>query len=357
MRRVPFLDLAARHAEAAAAVEARVLDVLRSGRWIGGPVVAEAEALAAAQLGRAAAVGVASGTDALMLALQALDVGPGDEVVVPALTFFATAGAVRAVGAEVVVADVGEDALLDEASAAAVCGPRTRAVIPVHLFGSVAARPALDVPVLDDAAQAVGAEPAPGVGALTALSAYPTKTWGAAGDGGFVAGDDPALLERVRALANHGAVEAHLHHPVGRHVGRASRLDAVGAAVLVGHHAVLAERVARRRALAARYDAGLPAPLRPLARTAGSAVQQYCVRVPAPARDAVRAGLAERGVETAVYYPRPLQRQPALAGCRAAPTPVADALCAELLALPIHDCGADAVDVVLDALHAAVTAC
>lgn len=345
---MPFVDLAARHAEAAPDVEARVLEVLRSGCCVGGPVVTEAEAVAARWLGARAAVGVASGTDALILALQALGIGPGDEVIVPALTFFATAGAVLATGAVPVVADVREDGLLDADAALAVAGPRTRAVIPVHLFGNRVDRPPLDVHVVDDAAQAIGTAPAPRVGRLAALSAYPTKTWGAAGDAGFVAGDDEELLARVRRLGHHGVGADGLHRLEAGHAGRASRLDAVQAAVLLGHATVLEARLARRRRLAARYDAGLPPGVRALPRQPGSAVQQYCVRV--GRRDAVRAALASRGVATAVYYSVPLARQPALAGSRAGPCPVAEALCAELLALPIHDCGEGEVDRVLAAL-------
>lgn len=351
--RIPFVDLAARHAEAAAAVEENVLAVLRSGRWSGGPMVADAETIAARWLGRRGAVGTASGTDALILALQALGVGPGHEVIVPALTFFATAGAVLAVGATVAVADVGEDGLLDRESAESLIGSRTRAIIPVHLFGNVVRIPANGLCVVDDAAQAIGSEPTPGFGDLTALSTYPTKTWGSAGDGGFVAGDDPELLDRVRRLGNHGVVTPHVHDRINGHGGRASRLDAVQAAVLVGHAAVLGDRIARRRALADRYDRDLPPGVCPLPRQPGSGVHQYCVR--ATERDAVLRGLEARGVGCAVYYPRPLHRQPALADCRAAPTPVADALCAELLALPIHDVDLRGVERVLEVLHDVVS--
>jgi len=147
--------------------------------------------------------------------------------------------------------------------------------------------------------------------------------------------DDPALLARVRLLGNHGGTGPHHHERVGPHVGRNSRLDAIQAAVLLGHAGAVPDRVARRRALAERYDRALPPGFRPLARSAGSPVHQYAVRV--ADRDAVRARLAERGIETAVYYPRPLQRQPALAGLARGDTPVADRLCAELLALPIHE--------------------
>jgi dTDP-4-amino-4,6-dideoxygalactose transaminase len=222
-------------------------------------------------------------------------------------------------------------------------------VIPVHLFGNRVAALGLDLLAVDDAAQAIGADPAPRIGVLAALSAYPTKTWGAAGDAGFVAGDDEELLARVRRLGNHGAIEPGVHAREGAHAGRASRLDAVQAAVLLGHADVLEARIARRRSLADRYDAGLPAGLRPLPRQPGSPVQQY--NVLSPERDRVKAALEARGIGTAVYYPVPLQRQPALAGCRSGPTPTADRLCATILALPIADCGPAEVDRVLEVLH------
>jgi dTDP-4-amino-4,6-dideoxygalactose transaminase len=349
--RVALVDLAGRHAAVAEAVERGVASVLRSGRWIGGPIVERAEEAAAAFLGRRGAVGVASGTDALMLALQALGIGAGDEVIVPALTFFATAGAVRATGADVVIADVREDGLLDEEAARRVIGPRTRAIVPVHLFGSVASRPNLDLVVVDDAAQALGATPAPSVGVLTAVSAYPTKTWGAAGDAGFVAGDDRELLDGVRALGNHAASAPHVHDLVAGHAGRASRLDAVQAAVLLAHAPLVQARVERRRAHAARYDDGLPPGIRALARTEGSAVLAYAILV--ERRAEVRAALDQAGIDSAVYYPRPLDRQPALASCRAGPTPTASWLCDRLLALPVHEGLMDGdVDRVLEVLWA-----
>ncbi|MFT4624067.1 MAG: dTDP-4-amino-4,6-dideoxygalactose transaminase [Myxococcota bacterium] len=328
---IRMVDLVARHSEVAEAVEAGVLDVLRSGRWVGGPVVAEAEALAAAWLGRREAVGVNSGTDALVLALQAVGVRPGHEVVVPALTFFATAGAVCAVGAVPVIVDVREDGCMDPDAARAACTSRTAAILPVHLYGTRATAPDLGVPVVDDAAQAIGASPPASIGALTAVSTYPTKTWGAAGDGGFVVGDD---VEAVRRLANHGIIGPSHHAMVNGVVGRNSRLDAVQAAVLLGHAPSLPARIARRRRLAARYDAQLPSTVRPLPRDEGSPVHQYVVRVADRAR--VQAALAERGIQTAVYYPRTLCDQPALAHAVRHATPVATALAREVLALPVH---------------------
>ena len=347
---IPFVDLARRHDQAAAEVESRVLAVLRSGQWMGGPVVAEAEATLAAWLGRSGSVGVASGTDALVLALQAAGVGPGDEVLVPALTFFATAGAVGSLGATPVVVDVAPDGLLDPRAAADAVGPQTRAVIPVHLFGNRAPAPDLDLVVIDDAAQAVGTVPAPSVGELTAVSAYPTKAWGAAGDAGFVVADDEARLDRVRRLANHGMGDPHHHHRVAGHLGRASRLDAMQAAVLLGHAPHLAARTARRRQLAQRYDAGLPDGIVPLPRQAGSSVSQYCVL--ATDRPRAVAALSAARIGHAIYYPRPLDQQPALQGFRHGPTPVATSLCRQLLALPI-DPGLSETDIdrVLEVLH------
>ena len=330
---IPFIDLAGRHARHAEDVERRVLEVLRSGRYVGGPVVAEAETLAARFLGRAGAVGVASGTDAVMLALQAVGVRPGDEVIVPALTFFATAGAVLAMRAVPVVADVTDDGLLDPEDAARALSPRTAAVVPVHLFGSRAPCPDLGVPVVDDACQAVGSDPACSHGVLSAVSTYPTKLWGAAGDGGFVVGDDRALLERVRALGNHGATGMHLHDAVvAGWVGRNSRLDALQAAVLVGRAETMGAVLAHRRSLIAAYDALLPAGVRPLRRSEGSPASPYVVRV--AHRDDVMARLEAAGIGVSIYYPRSLAAQPALGGARS--TPVADALSMELLALPLH---------------------
>lgn len=349
--RIPFVDLAARHAEVAAIVERRVIEVLRSGRWVGGPVVEEAERCAAAALDRRAASAVGSGTDALIFALQALGVERNDEVIVPALTFVATAGAVLALGAVPVIADVGEDALLDPSSAERLRGPKTRAIIPVHLFGNPAPLPSLDLPVIEDAAQAVGASFSGARGALCTLSTYPTKTWGSAGDGGFVAGDDDEILLRVKRLGNHGAVAPHLYERIGAWSGRNSRLDAVQAAVLVSHAERLRARVEDRRRRAHLYDEGLPPWARPVPRPEGSAVQLYCVRV--PQRDTLQQRLLQRGVETAIYYPRHLADQPLLQGCPRDQTPVADALCRELLALPIADITDAQVASVLEALEEA----
>lgn len=331
---IRMVDLQSRHQEVRSEVERSVREVLDSGGYIGGPRVEEAEKLCASWLGRAEAVGTNSGTDALLLALLALNIGPGDEVIVPALTFFATAGAVCASGATPVVVDVGEDALIDPAAVRAALSPRTAAVIPVHLFGSTCPAQPWDVPVIDDAAQAIGAQPSPSTGVLTAVSTYPTKTWGGAGDGGFVVGDDPALLTRVRRLGSHGQTEPHLHERVDRIVGRNSRLDALQAAILLAHAPRVADRVTQRQQWARAYDENLPLGLRPLPRSSGSAVQQYVVLC--EDRTAIQEALRGASIESAVYYPRPLNAQPALAGFPAHPTPVAERLSRCMLALPVH---------------------
>ncbi|MCA9568672.1 MAG: DegT/DnrJ/EryC1/StrS family aminotransferase [Myxococcales bacterium] len=331
MQPVRMVDLQGRHLQAADATEALILDVLRSGRWVGGPVVEEAERAATEVFGRGHAVGVASGTDALALALQVVGIGPGARVAVPALTFFATAGAVCAIGAVPVLVDVDERCLLDADALRAI--PRPDAVVPVHLFGNACHARLPGVPTVDDAAQAAGC-PTPG-GALTATSTYPTKVWSGAGDGGFVLSDDAELARKARHLGNHGLAGEHVHTSASGHVGRNSRLDPVSAAMLLGQRTTLAARADRRRTIAARYDAGLPAGMVALERDPGSTAPVYCLLT--PERDAVRERLARAGVESAVYYPRPLHAQQALEGrAEVHPTPMADRLAGELLALPVH---------------------
>ncbi len=332
---IPMVDLAARHLRLAAATEAAVLAVLRSGQWVGGPVVQAVEVRGAALFGRAHGLGVNSGTDALILALLALGVQPGDEVLVPALSFFATAGAVVRVGACPVVVDVLPDRpLMAPQAAQAAMGPRTRAAIPVHLFGMRCPDPQLPVPLIEDAAQAAGWAPPARLGVITAASFYPTKTLSAAGDAGLVATDDPQLAQSMRLLANHGGVpgQPHLHQRVAGHVGLNSRLDAVQAAVLGVHMGDLPRRVARRRAIAAAYDQALPAGCTALDRHSGDPIHHYILR--SPRRDRLGAWLAERLVSTAVYYPRPLSAQPALQP--QAPCPNAQRWCDESLSIPCH---------------------
>ena len=331
---VPFFDMKAELAAVRPELDRALARVLDSGQLVGGPEVEGLERELAAALGVRHVVGVSSGSDALLVCAMALGWGPGDEVVTTPLSFFATVGAIARVGARPVFADVDERLLLDPRAAAAACGPRTRAVIPVHLFGLPAAHPDVGVPVLEDAAQSIGAGPPRGVAAT--LSFFPTKNLGALGDGGAVLTDDDALAARVALLRKHGA-EARYHHVV---VGGNFRLDALQAAALRAKLPHLPAWTGARRAHAARYrrlfaDAALADVVLPPDEPA-HVYHQFVVRV--PARERLRAHLAAAGLGTEVYYPSPLHLQPALAelGYRAGSCPRAEAACEEVLALPIH---------------------
>ena len=256
---ISMIDLAARHRRVAKQTEELVLKTLRSGQYTDGELVSKAEARFATRFDRTYGCGVASGTDALILGLMALGVGPDDEVILPALSFFATVGAVLSIGARPVIVDVGDEACIDPEATERAITPRTKAIIPVHLYGNYAKLPDFQVPILDDSAQAIGGRPARSFGHLSAVSVYPTKTLGSAGSGGFVVGDDPVLIERVRRLGRHGyCTERGEHHRVGAHIGRNSRLDAIQAAVILAHDTDLERRVARRQQTAERYDQHLP---------------------------------------------------------------------------------------------------
>ncbi|MBM4389601.1 MAG: DegT/DnrJ/EryC1/StrS family aminotransferase [Deltaproteobacteria bacterium] len=332
---IRMADLAARHARVAGRAEAAVLEVLRSGRYVGGPRVSEVQARVSARMGWAHGASTNSGTDALVYAILALGLAPGGEIIVPAVTFFATAGAVVRAGHTPVVADVRPDYPNLDLERLPL-RRSTRAVVAVHLYGEGCFLPGLDVPVVDDLAQVIGADPPPRNGNIGAMSFYPTKTLGAAGDGGLVLTDDADTQQAVLRLTHHGMLANNVHERVRGHVGANSRLDAMQAAVLLAHLDDLDARVRARRATAARYDAELPPWVQRLPRSAGHPIHQYVVRV--PGRDALRAHLADRGVESAIYYPIPLSRQKALDGIEHAPTPEADRFCAESLALPVHEC-------------------
>jgi dTDP-4-amino-4,6-dideoxygalactose transaminase len=334
--KVPLVDLEREVRALRPALDAAVARVLDSARFIGGPELVAFEHELAPVGGAGRAIGVSSGTDALLVALMALGVGAGDEVVTTPLTFFATAGAVARLGARPVFADVDPDSLnLDPAAAAAAVGPRTRAVIPVHLFGRPAPLPSVgDVPLLEDAAQSLGA--APVRGAAAAVSFFPTKNLGAAGDGGAVLTSDDALADRIALLRTHGASPKYHHATVGGNF----RLDALQAAILRVKLPHLSDWNQARRANADRYRAllaaaGVPPELRPPADVPDHIYNQFVVR--APRRDALRAHLAAAGVATEVYYPVPLHLQACFAdlGYRPGAMPVAEAAAAEVLALPI----------------------
>jgi dTDP-4-amino-4,6-dideoxygalactose transaminase len=348
---VPLLDLQVQHAAIATEVEAAVLDVLRSGHYILGPRVAAFEARCGALCGTPHALGVSSGTDALLIALMGLGIGPGDEVVTTPFSFFATAGCVHRVGARPVFADIDPATFnLDPSALEAAVTPRTRAVIPVHLFGQCADMDAiLDVArrhglaVIEDAAQALGAacgdRPAGSMGTAGAFSFFPSKNLGGAGDGGLVTTRDAALHERLVRLRNHGS-QPKYHHAL---VGGNFRLDALQAAVLDVKLPHLAAWTDARRRNAARYrellaplaaDGRLVLPCEAPGRR--HVWNQFTLRVPG-ARDALRAHLAARGIGTEVYYPIPLHLQECFAalGHRPGDFPASEAACREALSLPV----------------------
>jgi dTDP-4-amino-4,6-dideoxygalactose transaminase len=360
---IPAFSLKRQIAELRPELDAAWRRVVDSGQFILGGEVEALEQALTARLG-VEAVAVANGSDALYLALAALGLGPGDEVVTTPFTFFATAGSILRVGAKPVFADVDPDTFnLDPGQALARVTPRTRAILPVHLFGLMAdLRPlkAFSGPVVEDAAQAILARQdgqlAGTVGDVGCFSFFPTKNLGAFGDAGLVTSRRPDLAAEVRTLRVHGATKKYYHEKLGIN----SRLDAVQAAVLRVKLGRLDAWTARRQALAARYTAGLEAAglldtVRPQRVPEGfePVWHQYTVRL--LDRDRVQQFLAERGIGSTVYYPHPLHLLPAFQslGHRPGDFPVAETLAREALSLPMYpELRDDEVDRVVDTLAA-----
>jgi len=359
--RVPLLDVRRQNQPLEAGLSAAFERVLRSGQFILGPEVEQFENAAAAVAGARFGIGVSSGTDAILVALMALGIGPGDEVICPSFTFFATAGCVARVGAVPVFADSCPACFnLDPAEIERRVTPRTRAVIPVHLFGQPADLDEIleiarrrNLAVIEDAAQSFGAEyrgrPVGAIGELGTISFFPTKNLGALGDAGLVVTNDASLAEKARRLRNHGMHPRYFHSVVGGNF----RLDALQAALLAVKLPNLPEYTALRQQHAAEYThalagmAGCPAiaistPAAHPDRT--HIVNQYSIRVrPGPAwrhpespRDALRRRLAERGVASEIYYPVPLHAQECFRALGPHPAlPAAEACAAEVLSLPV----------------------
>ena len=356
-------------------LDTAVLQVLRSGQYIGGGVIAAFEQAFAAATGTDHAIGCNSGTDALILALRGLGVGPGDEVITCSFSFFATAEAISAVGATPVFVDVQESSyLIDLDQLEAAITPSTKVLLPVHLFGrpvdmervcAIAARHNLKV--VEDCAQATGASwagrPVGSWGDVGCFSFFPTKNLGGAGDGGAVTCHDAALAQTMRELAVHGMPRRYLHTSLGYN----SRLDAIQAAVLNVKLPHLSNWIDARRGVSSRYRerlAGTGAIHLPEAGPSGHSWNQFVVRVPAcghskacatatctPSSDSASFGLPESacrdwlqkqlqeaGVLTIIYYPIPIHRQPAYAELGYGPgsLPITERLCAEVLSLPIY---------------------
>lgn len=359
MNKIPPLDLTQQYQQIEADVSKAVLEVLASGQYIGGPQVQQFETQFAEYIGTRHAVVCNSGTDALYLAMRALDIGPGDEVITTPFTFVATAETISAVGATPVFVDV--DPLtfnIDVDQVAAAITDKTRAVIPVHLFGYpadmtrlMAVAEAHSLAVLEDCAQATGAQwqgqKVGAIGHVGCFSFFPTKNLGACGDGGAITTNDPALVERLRSLREHGQRQRYLHDEVGVN----SRLDAVQAVILQIKLRHLDTWNQQRHAVAERYHqllAPVPDIVLPQVATQGRCVwNQYTVRVVHPAaddlqarrdrRDAVRQFLQDQGVSSMVYYPIPLHLQPVYQslGYREGQLPVAERLACEVLSLPM----------------------
>ena len=344
---IALVDLVAQHRDLLPELREATERVLASGRYILGPEVATFERDVAAWLGVEHAIGVSSGSDALVMGLQATGIGRGDEVVTTPLSFFATVEAILRVGATPRFADVDPTTLnLDPGTAADAITARTRALLPAHLFGVPAAvedfhalAQARGLALVDDAAQAFGARlfatRAPAPRSVAAFSFFPTKPLGGFGDGGLVVTRDEHLAERCRELRVHGATRPH-HHV---YVGGNYRLDALQAALLRVSLPHASRWRERRAELEARYREQL-ADVAEIALSpppSGSAHSHFTLRVLDGRRDPLAAHLAEAGIETGIYYPQPLYRQPALTPLLAETPecPVAERATMEVLSLPL----------------------
>jgi dTDP-4-amino-4,6-dideoxygalactose transaminase len=348
---VPLLDLRAQYAPLRPALLDAITRVADSQQFIMGAEVEAFEKEVALVTDTTYALGVSSGTDALLMALMALEVGPGDEVVTSTFSFFATAGCIARVGAKPVLADIDPETFnIDPVAAARACTRRTKALLPVHLFGQSADMSAIlaladeyKLRVIEDAAQAIGAREhggvVGGIGHIGCFSFFPSKNLGAFGDAGLVSTNNHELAKRMRLLRNHGQEPKYYHHVVGGNF----RLDALQAAVLRVKLPHLAGWTEARRANAARYrtlfrDADLPEIVLPVDRGGDNhhIYNQFVIR--APERDALRAHLKASGIGTEVYYPVPFHLQKCFTdlGHKAGDFPHAEKAAAEVLALPIY---------------------
>jgi len=346
--RVPFNAL--KPAEDAAQVMAAIERVIASGWFVLGPEVEafESEFAAASQVPHA--VGVGTGTDAITLILRALDIGPGDEVITPPLSAAYSALAVIMAGARPVFADIDPERLtLDPLAAAAAVTPRTRAIMPVHLYGQAAEmRPFEELAakhnlaLVEDAAQAhlatAGGRPVGTIGVAAATSFYPTKNLGALGDGGAVLTRDAQLAARVKRLRNGGQTSRYHHEEAGAN----SRLDEMQAAILRARLPYLPRWTARRRSIAARYRQALGSAKLHVPRELDAGHVYHLFPVLAGHRDAFQAHMAGCGVETLIHYPVPITRQPALKSSSPAVCAVADLVCSQVVSLPMYPALSDA---------------
>ncbi len=322
--KVPMLDLKAQYEPLRDELLTAITGVVDSQRYINGPAVGELEAAIAEYTTCAGAVGVSSGTDALVCALMTLGIGEGDEVITTPYTFFATAGAIWRVGARPVFVDIEPQTFnIDVAQIEAAVTDRTRAIMPVHLFGQMADMDAInaiagrhDLAVIEDGAQAIGAthdgRQAGSLGTIGCFSFFPSKNLGGMGDGGVVTAQDEALVDRLRQCRNHGAKPKYFHKWVGGNF----RLDTLQAAALLIKLPHLDSWHEGRRANAARYNAlfaGVEEVVTPVVAEGNASIyNQYVIRV--PQRDAVMKAVQEAGIGCAIYYPKSLHEQDCFTG-------------------------------------------
>lgn len=343
---VPYVDLAAQYADERDVLLPLIDRVLCSGQWVGGPAVEEFEDAAARYLGARHVVGVASGTDALILGLRALGIGTGDEIITPPNSFVASTAAILLVGAKPVFADVLPDQNIDPAAIEAAITPRTRGIMPVHLTGRMARMDGimaiaerLGLAVIEDAAQAFGSRlngrHAGTFGNVGAFSAHPLKNLNAMGDAGFIATDDAGLAARLQLLRNNGLADRN----TVAEWGVVSRLDNVQAIILQHRLLQLDHLIAARRRNAALYRDRLDsrcifAP--PCRNEEFNTFHTFVIQV--DERDALRTHLADRGVGTAIHYPVPIHLQPAAKdlGYREGDFPITERQAGRILTLPVH---------------------
>jgi dTDP-4-amino-4,6-dideoxygalactose transaminase len=344
--KVPLLDLTLQYESLEAELTETIARVMKSGRYIGGPELTGLEEEIAEFCTTPHAIGCASGTDALILSLRALRIGPGDEVVTPSYSFFASASCISLVGAKPVFCDIQPDTYnLDPELLEAAITPRTKAVIVVHLFGQCADMEPIteickrhNLPLIEDAAQSLGAEwngrRAGSLGDLGCFSFFPSKNLGAAGDGGVVTCRDEELAKRLRLMRMHGAHPKYHHEEVGMN----SRLDALQAAILRVKLPKLGHWAQGRRTNADNYRqqlSGAPVELPVVRAESYHVYNQFVIR--SRSRDDLRAHLQSNGIGTEIYYPEPLHLQPCFEGweSRKGKFPVAEAAAMETVALPI----------------------
>lgn len=338
---IPFIDLAAQQDRLRERIEAGIARVLAHGQYILGPEVAELEERLAAYTGAAHCISVANGTDALQIALMALGIGPGDEVITPGFSYIATAEAAVLLGAKVAYVDIDPATYnMDPALLEAAITPRTRAILPVSLYGQPADFDAINaiaarhgIPVIEDAAQSFGAvyrgRNSCNLSAIGCTSFFPSKPLGCYGDGGAVFTSDKELAKAIRQIARHGQEERYRHVRLGVN----SRLDTLQAAVLLAKLDIFDEEIERRNEAAAVYADLLGDAAPRVAQDRMSVWAQYTLR--SPERERIRARLSEAGIPTAVHYPAPLNRQPAVQDA-GAHLPEGDRAAEEVFSIPMH---------------------